>query len=373
VEQEIDLRFSIRSALFPLGRHEELGEWVRGAQSLAQEIGDNIRLSHALNYLSNLHWIHGEYRKAIEIAKKAMNLAEKAEDFSGQVATLYHLGVYFCSLGDYSQQVEVCGKVRKLLTGKKALQRHGMVGFPAAISCSLLALGMAELGKFEGIEEIAREALDLVQKVGNAFTVTAVNNFLALAYLRQGKVRRALQLLDEGYKQSRQYQVKAAYSFTLALLGHAHILSNELGRALSVLEEAAKGENLEASQRWEVHLFTVLADTYRAIGKIELAKETISRALEIAGSREEKGMEAWAMLVQAGIHVDKGRLEEAMKWYQQGLRQASDLSMRPVVAHFHKGIGSVYQRLELDKEAQAEIETAQEMYRSMGMMHWLES
>jgi tetratricopeptide (TPR) repeat protein len=117
----------------------------------------------------------------------------------------------------------------------------------------------------------------------------------------------------------------------------------------------------------------VLADTYRAIGKIELAKETISRALEIAGSREEKGMEAWAMLVQAGIHVDKGRLEEAMKWYQQGLRQASDLSMRPVVAHFHKGIGSVYQRLELDKEAQAEIETAQEMYRSMGMMHWLES
>jgi tetratricopeptide (TPR) repeat protein len=317
--------------------------------------------------------MHGEHRQAVETAKKALNLAEKAGDFSVQVASLYHLGMFFYFVGDYPQQVEVCEKVCKLLTGKRALQRYGMAGFPAAISCSLLALGMAELGKFEEIEEIAREVLDLVQKVGTAFTLTAANGFLALAYLRQGKVRSALQLLDESYKQSRQYQVKSAYSFTLALLGHAHLLSNETGHALRVLEEAAKEENLEASQRWEVLIFTLLADTYRAIGKIELAKETISQALKIAGSREEKGMEAWAMLVQAGIHMDEGRLEEAMKWYQQGLRQASELSMRPLIAHFHKGLGLTYQRLGLDKEAQAEIETAHEMYRSMGMMHWLES
>jgi predicted ATPase len=70
IEQEIDLRFNMRSPLVALGRHEEWGEWIGGAELLAREIDDDARLSNVFNYLSSLHWIHGHYRKAIELGEK---------------------------------------------------------------------------------------------------------------------------------------------------------------------------------------------------------------------------------------------------------------------------------------------------------------
>jgi tetratricopeptide (TPR) repeat protein len=265
------------------------------------------------------------------------------------------------------------GPPRVLLTQKTALQVPGMAGLPGAISNSLLALGMAELGDFQEIDVIGREVLEMVEHGGNLFTRAAASNFLAMAYLRFKDTKRALHLLEDSYQKCRQYQMKAPYSFTLTILGHAYLLSREAGRAQSVLEEATKEEDFKAAYWLKTHLFTILAETYRALGKMDLAKEAISHALETARVREERGMEAWAMLEMGGIQIEQGELQEAVKFYEEGLSQACGLAMRPLIAHFHKGLGLVYQRLGREKEEQTEIETANEMYRSMGMIHWLDS
>jgi tetratricopeptide (TPR) repeat protein len=115
----------------------------------------------------------------------------------------------------------------------------------------------------------------------------------------------------------------------------------------------------------------VLADAYRAVGENTLATETVSRALKLSDKREERGFEAWAMLVMAGISEVSEELEEAKQWYQRTLQQASNLSMQPLISHCHKGLGKVYQRLGNEKEAQIENETALEIYRSLGMTYWL--
>ena len=120
IGKEIDLRFNMRAALFPLGRHEEWGAWIQGAQPLAKEIEDDSRLSNTLNYLSNFHWIRGEYQKAIEVGERGLDLAKRAGDFSSQMATMFHLGVYFFTVGDYAQQIEHHQEVRRLLTGEAA-------------------------------------------------------------------------------------------------------------------------------------------------------------------------------------------------------------------------------------------------------------
>ena len=61
-------------------------------------------------------------------------------------------------------------------------------------------------------------------------------------------------------------------------LGYAYLLAKEPRRALTVLEEGAKEDNLQASF-WPTHPLTVLAEVYRAAGEISLATETeIGRA-----------------------------------------------------------------------------------------------
>jgi len=372
VEQEIDLRFNMRSPLVALGRHEEWGEWVRGAEPLAREIDDDVRLSNVLNYLSSLHWINGQLRKAIELGEKALTLAERAGHFSYQIATMLHLGIYFFCIGDYPKQIEIHQEVRKRLTGEAAFQQHGLASLPGAWSRSNLVLGMAELGNFDKIEEIGHEAREIAEQVENALTLVVVCDFLAMAYLRLGKVEPALPLLEKGHELCRFSEVQSLYSYTAGSLGYAYLLANEPERALTVLEEGANAENLQASF-WPVHALTVLADAYRATGEIALATETVSRALKLADEREERGFEGWAILVMAGIHADAGRLEEAVQWYRRGLQQASDLTMRPLIAHCHKGLGNVCLRIGDEKESRSETKMALEMYRSMGMTYWLDS
>ena len=46
--------------------------------------------------------------------------------------------------------------------------------------------------------------------------------------------------------------------------------------------------------------------------------------------------------------------------------------MRPLVAHCHLGLGTLYQKIDRDEQAQVELATAAELYRGMEMAFWLE-
>jgi predicted ATPase len=372
IEQEIDLRFYMRSVLVPLGRHDEWGEHIRGAELLAQEIGDDARLANVLNYLSSLYWIRDLPHQAFEMAKKALTLARKTNHFSYEISIMYHLGIYLFSYGDYTKQVEYQQEVRRQLTGTAAYLQHGLSTFPGAWVRGLLALGMAELGQFDIIDELGREALEIAEKVENALTQINTYTCLGMAYLRLGKVKTALKHLEKGYKECLNANVKFVHSFTAGALGDAYLLNNEPARALSVLKEGTKPEYLERGI-WTVQSLTVLADAYRVTGEINPALDTISRTLKLASESEERGFESWAMFVMARINADAGRTRDAKQWYQQALKQATDLSMLPLIAHCHHGLGDLHQHLGEKETAKSEIKKACDIYRSLKMTYFMDT
>jgi hypothetical protein len=51
---------------------------------------------------------------------------------------------------------------------------------------------------------------------------------------------------------------------------------------------------------------------------------------------------------------------------------AVELSMRPLIAHCHLGLGKLYHRTDKREQAQEHLTTATTMYRDMGMTYWLE-
>ena len=51
---------------------------------------------------------------------------------------------------------------------------------------------------------------------------------------------------------------------------------------------------------------------------------------------------------------------------------ASELGMRPLVAHCHLGLGKLYLRTGKREQAQEHLTTATTMYREMDMRFWLE-
>ena len=58
--------------------------------------------------------------------------------------------------------------------------------------------------------------------------------------------------------------------------------------------------------------------------------------------------------------------------YGATMTLASELEMRPLVAHCHFGLGRLYGRTGDPEQAQEHLTTARAMYGEMGMTYWLE-
>jgi Flp pilus assembly protein TadD len=57
--------------------------------------------------------------------------------------------------------------------------------------------------------------------------------------------------------------------------------------------------------------------------------------------------------------------------YQQALALAEELGMRPLQAHCHRGLGTLYATMGQQEQARTALSTAVDMYRAMKMTFWL--
>ena len=79
-------------------------------------------------------------------------------------------------------------------------------------------------------------------------------------------------------------------------------------------------------------------------------------------------------LHQLGVvhaHADPPDAEQAEAHYQQALALAEALGMRPLQAHCHFGLGTLYTKIGRREQARAELSAAIDLYRAMEMTFWL--
>ena len=62
----------------------------------------------------------------------------------------------------------------------------------------------------------------------------------------------------------------------------------------------------------------------------------------------------------------------ANAYYEQASSVASELGMRPLLAHCHLGFGKLYRRTGRREKAQEYLALATALYREMDMTYWLE-
>jgi hypothetical protein len=63
--------------------------------------------------------------------------------------------------------------------------------------------------------------------------------------------------------------------------------------------------------------------------------------------------------------------EQAEACYRQALALADELGMRPLQAHCHRGLGTLYAKLGQEETVRTELSSAINLYRAMDMTIWL--
>ncbi len=120
---------------------------------------------------------------------------------------------------------------------------------------------------------------------------------------------------------------------------------------------------------WLIHL----GEGYRLAGRLGEAQVLAERALALAREHQERGHQAqpcaaWATSLPIASPRER---DQAKAHYRQALSLAEDLGMRPLVAHCHLGLSTLYAELDQRAQARSELSAAIDLCRAMDMTFWL--
>jgi tetratricopeptide (TPR) repeat protein len=370
-KEAIDLRLNLRNVLLPLGEQGRIFDHLRIAATVAEVLQDQHRLSWVAIYMTSCLYNMGQPDKAIETGQRALAMAESLGEVALRVQAAYYLGLAYHLLGDLHQAVEALGRNVTALEGELVRERFGLPYLPSVFSRTWLAWCLAELGSFAEAIDRGREAVRIAEAIDRPWDLLAAYRGISLPYLSKGEIQTAIPLLERCLGLCQVWEISGWFAVIAAQLGYAYALSGQMSQALPLLEQAV-GQS-PARSVYHARLLSYLSEAYLLDGRPDDALPLAVSSLELSHNRQERGFQAYALRLLGEIATFRDALQDAPaeSYYRQASALAERLGMRPLQAHSHLGLGTLYAKIGRPEPARAELCAAIELYRAMEMTFWL--
>jgi tetratricopeptide (TPR) repeat protein len=372
-EQAIDLRLALDFALWRLGDWGRVVASLREAEALAERLGDQRRLAHVSSEMADGLRILSDYAPALRAGQRALTLAIALGDHALQVEAHIQLGVIYYHRGDYGRAIEA---LRQTLT---ALARHSHgkdddgPDAAAVWPRSWLLVCFSQVGAFAEGRAMRADLLRLAEATAQPFHLAVATFGVGQLALRQGDLSQALAVCERGLAVCQSHDLRDWLPTLAARVGYAYALAGRLPEALTLLEQAVGQCEVMRGGALEAGYVIWLGEAYLLAGRLDEASTQAQRALEFSRAHQERGNEAYALRllgeVVAQRHPPQG--EQAEAHYRQALALAEALGMRPLQAHCHRSLGTLYAVTDQWEQARTELSTAIALYHGMDMTFWL--
>jgi tetratricopeptide (TPR) repeat protein len=365
----IEIRLALGTSLPQLGEHRRCLALLGEAEALATALDDRARLGRVLAQMSFILRLTGDPDGAIAIGRQAHELVAALGDSPLRVEVSHRLGQIYNAIGDFGHAAEL------LRWNVEAANRES--GTPRTDiriqSQALLARTLGVLGVFAEGRRHGEEALRLATLEGRAVTPMIAHASLGLLYLAQGDLEHAIRVFEQGLALCRAAGNGIVLRLIAAGLGYTFALQGRLAEGHALLAEASSVAIRTGALEALALLVAWLSEVCRLAGRGEEAGQYARQALELARQHRERANEAVA-LHQLGVvqaHAAPLDAAQAEAYYQQALVLADELGMRPLQAHCHHGLGTLYATTGQREQARAALSAAIALYRAMDMTFWL--
>jgi tetratricopeptide (TPR) repeat protein len=372
-EQGIDLRLDLRSACVPVGDFGRILALLYEADTLATALDDPHRLVLISASMAQYFVYQGNHERAVAAGQRALALATASGEAGIRLTANYYLGGTYSILGAYYQAIDCYRQNITSLGGELVRERFGFPGFPAVLSRSWLAWNLLEVGAFAEATVWGEEGVRMAEAVEHPLSLAQAYAAAGLVSLRQGDFLKAIQRLERGLHVCQATHLPLFFPRLASALGLAYTRAGQLAEGLALLEQAVEQSAAMQIVAWHALWLIYLSEGYRLAGRLEEAAQHAMRALELVRTHQERGHQAYALrlLGEITLHQEPPEVEAAETSYRQALSLAEELGMRPLVAHCHRGLGSLYVKTGQQEQARTALSTAIELYRAMDMTFWL--
>ena len=289
-------------------------------------------------------WVAGDVDRAIVSGQRTLAVATTLGHVGLQARGHFNLGRVYYDMGDYPRAIESLEQNVVTLQGDLLYERFGSQNIVAATSRAWLGLCHAERGAFTEGLAMAEEGLRIAETVNSPFSLIEVCSGVSLVYQRQGDVQRAIAVLERAMGLCQDWHIPLFVPQLAAALGLAYILEGRVTAGLALVEQGVEQEVARGRSRRLALMVTGLSEAYLLAGRLEDAHQRAAQALDLARQYQQRGTQAWALwlLGESTAHQASPEGEPAAGHYRQALTLAEELGMRPLQAHCHRGLGTLY-------------------------------
>ena len=367
----IELHHRFGDVLSLVGEHARSLAQLGAAAARARQLDDRARLGKALSRMVTVRIIVGDVEGALAAGQEALELAARLRDPALHVHASYCLGQVYTRIGAYKRAAEV-------LRGNVEALTHSTPGDVRLLcikSQAWLAEVLGILGEFAEGRRHGQEALRLAMGDGRwSDAPFAVHARLGCLYLAQGDLAAAIRVFEEGLALCRATGNRAPLWAVVGGLGEAYAHTGRVTEGLALLEEA-HGDDLRTGRLGSSYVSHLrqLSAVYLLAGRVDEAWPHACQALDLARAQKARGEEVRALFQLGAVyaHASPPDVQQAEARYQEALTYAEALGMRPLQAHCHRGLGTLYAKTARQEQARAALATAIELYRAMEMSFWL--
>ena len=356
-ETEIYLRSALRPAFLQLGRLDAVLATSLQIELLARHLGDDRHLARAYTYLINYHYLKGETTLTLDYGTRCLAIAETSPDSTIQALARQYMGQSYHARGEYARAEQELERNVDATDG----DANNVTSYIS--SRAWLAFSLSERGEFDAAEQHARAAQQAADASNHVYNQLIALTFRGLVAVRRGDIARAVLPLQRSFAICRNRGLSVWQPVSSSLLGLALVRLGDAQHGLRLLEDSVSLSKQLGIKAYLSAWTGNLAQGHLAAGQRDRALVTAREALELAREAGERGHEAYAQWLLAGI-------EPAPESYEKALGMAFELGMYPLAAQCRLDLGHLLAGAGQSVRAEEQIALAQQCFNRMNMRPW---
>jgi len=206
------------------GRLEEAQIHLEAALALFEDAGDERGVASTVDDLGKLHWLRGDYQKALASTQRGLVLRRKIGDRRSIALSLNNLGLVYQDSGQFKLALDAF---------EQALRIRREIGDLVGVSISLNNLGTVAQDQRDDNRalQLFREAYEVAKETGDRNRIALVLTNLGETYNRLGDPAKAIHYLKQAEEIADELGDKMGLAEAVRGLGKAYLAQREYTKA----------------------------------------------------------------------------------------------------------------------------------------------
>ena len=292
-------------------------------------------------------------------ARRAQELADRADYKAGQAGALRNLGVIAYTQRDAAKAIDYFNRALSLWQSE---------GDPAGQAEALTNLGFTygDSGAVKKASECFDKALDLAKAAGHAQKEARIALAIGLVHTVRGEWQRALDRYQRTVSILDQIGDRATQAVALNGLGYLYSELGETGQSFESFKKSLVLSRRMGLRGREALTLSHIADLYAETGHKREALRIYHKLVLVGRALRDPKTEAYALSDAGAVYESLGNLKRALRCYQQSLVIGRSLNHPRVQAYSLGRLGTLYRRMHRWAEAREKYEAAMSLMRQAG-------